>query len=202
MRDLRRAGVAFGLAALSVGAAWKTGFIDRLIDKSHGAIAACEVETMKSLRSPSTYKRVWADYTTAPPLGWKESAKLRQTQCEPDCTEADRFFNAYANKMDKDIERKIRRGERLNELEQSITDRRGELDRLISANAPEVQTAVVTLEYDAQNAFGSPVRSFAMCRFSAIGEDGRFESHDIVSAAPLDDQDGRQMKKIGELTSP
>ena len=68
----------------------------------------------------------------------------------------------------------------------------------MAKNLPEDQTGYVTLEYDADNDFGSAIRNFGMCRFGAIGTDGSFVKSDLVMSGPVDAAAARQTKAIAE----
>jgi len=163
-------------------------------DPSHGAIAACEEATMEDLRAPSTYKLVWSNYTPRDAMPVAE----RKVMNEPDesVLDGERYVAAYVKKMEADTDRKLKAGEPLSEDEQQFLAIRRIGEQRAARNAPEDRTAFVTLEYDSENAFGSPVRSFDVCRLGAIGTDKRFERRDVLSHGPIPREEGQRTKDI------
>jgi hypothetical protein len=142
---------------------------------------------------------VWADYEPLPPLTWEELRRLEEAGCGTDCPESQRFYNAYVAKAVKDAERKTRAGKPLDETEHMMIKARERMNADVASNDKFSRTAMVTLEYDAENGFGALVRSFAGCRFTAIGADGRFEQRDIVLEGPIPESEGREAKRLSAL---
>lgn len=190
--------VAVGLVL--AGSAWKLGALDWLTDESHGALSACEEYVVSTLKAPSSYQRAWYEYKPAPPLTSAEFRNLQSAQanvCGGDqCSEAGDYMQAAVEGFNRELDRKLRDGLALDDLEQALLKNRKQMDADAAADKPAARTAFVTVEYDAQNAFGASIRSFAMCRFSAIGEDGRFSKTDILSAGPIDGESGRLVKEM------
>jgi hypothetical protein len=172
---------------ISVGAAayaaWAVGLLDKLTDNSHGAIAACEDNIKASLAAPSTYRRVRVEYHQQPPLTLEEfTAYQRTTYCglgdlyEP-CTDANAITIAYGGQQIL-AQRGIRRPT-ASQRQQARAEWISQIFAVLNRRpAAERQTATVFVEFDAQNAFGAPIRDLRSCRFGPIHSDG-FHKGDI-----------------------
>lgn len=180
----------------AAGVAWQKGAFARLTDKSHGAIDACEEQISDQLISPASYKRVWADYTPRSALTSAEYRELDRRRANID-SYSQRLVDAYTDELDRSIKRKAKRGG-LTDVEQMVVDGRRQTDARAARNDPADRTGFVTLQYDSDNRFGATLRSFAICRFGAIGEDFRFERKDILQSGPMDDELGQLSKKLAE----
>jgi hypothetical protein len=158
-------------------ATWASGFLKTVTDNSHGAIAACEGNIKAGLIAPSTYHRIRADYHEQPPLSLEEYTAYERTQyCglgdlfEP-CTYANAGAIAYAGQQileRRGVQRPTAR-ERDEARAESIRANFATLNRRPAAAR---QTATVFIEFDAQNAFGAPIRNTRMCRFGPMLSDG------------------------------
>jgi hypothetical protein len=173
--------------AVCVGAAayasWASGLLEPLTDKSHGAIAACEGNIKAGLVAPSTYQRIRADYHEQPPLTLDLYAAYERTKyCglsdlfEP-CTDANLIAIAYAGEQilrARGIRRPTAR-QRDQARAESIRNNFSALNRLPSEQR---RSARVSVEFDAQNAYGAPIRTLRSCRFGPM-RFGRFQKGDI-----------------------
>ena len=203
--------LAVGIASVVglgiVGLIW-SGVITNPIDHSHGAIAACVEKTKEQLRSPSSFKLIWSDYTARGPLTPEERKQAYESSCQGGCASGDKVIQALMHAIETrgpKLAERLRRGAKLSDIEKRVAEAWMEEAEWLKANAarvaknlPEDQSAYVTLEYDADNGFGSAIRDFGMCRFGAIGTDGSFDKADIVMSGPVDAAAARQTKVIAE----
>lgn len=200
---LKLAHLKFGaLATMGLG----ISSCDMLMDNSKGAIPTCVEETTASLKSPSSFKLLWSDYTARPPMPTEErfTSLSEEPKCDGDCGAGASLIAEYAGYVMREGPRfaeRLKRNAKLNDIERqaaeqwlSIERSRREYAAKIAKNLPEDQSAFVTLEYEAKNAFGTDLRAFAVCRFGAVGQDGRFDKNDIFLSGPIDDETGKSAK--------
>lgn len=196
------------MALVALGLA--TSACDALGDKSKGAVPACAEETKEGLISPSSFKLVWSEYTPRGPVTVEEIAEIEDVkrQCDGECSPGEQLSIDYASYLRREGPRlaaKLKRNAKLTggekadaELwlrsEQSRKERRAQ----IAKNLPEDQSAFVTIEYDAQNTYGTSVRGFAVCRFNGIGKDRRFDRGGILMSGPIDLETGKAAKQLSE----
>lgn len=175
-------------------------------DPSHGAIAACEEATQKTLKSPSSYRRVWAGYDETDPLNGEDEQRYRDRgKCAARktmgraCTAAEldgeRLADAYSAKVDRDIERKKRSGAALTSDEKFFDDLNAGVANRPKLDGAAAETGFVTLEYDSANSFGAQLRAFGICRFGPIGTDGKFDQGDIFQMGPIPNELGESEKE-------
>jgi len=182
MLGIRKSFIVTGfsvIAACTMLSACKNSRIVTL-DGSHGAIAACEEAVKEQMVSPSSYKRIWAGYSSTPAMNAKDleaARKIQSDQACPDCApEVNAFYgslmdrNKYPPEMRATVDRILADGVKW----------RKETDAKAKRNAPQDRTARVTIEYDAQNNFGAMLRKFVSCRFDAIDTDGRYNRSDVL----------------------
>ncbi|HEV2126462.1 MAG TPA: hypothetical protein VGW38_27200, partial [Chloroflexota bacterium] len=187
---MNRIVVLSGAAVAAIGLlAWQTGAVDKLTDQSHGAIAACEESLLQSLRSPSTYERVAAEYTPADPLSYEDYVSYMETRRCPaspfgydSCVETNRLLNGIASTMDWENPGSTEQVRKPSKKAREAYYRWLH-ERYGSWPVAEQRTAFVSIEYDAANAFNAPLRSTHVCRFGPIRSDQRFETGDLFGSA-------------------
>ena len=207
MRKQALVGGLAGVASLAiVGLIW-SGLVPSPIDHSHGAIGACLDKTKEQLRSPSSFQLVWSEYTARGPMTTEERKQAFQSQTVQNDT-GDKILHAYMRAIEvrgPKLAQRLRRGEKLTGVDADLARswiQGEEAEKAntirVAKNLPEDQTAFVTLEYDADNGFGASIRNFGICRFGAIGSDGRFAKSDIIMSGPIDAAVGQQTKDLTE----
>lgn len=188
--------LATGAAFAGGMVAWKSGALHGLTDDSNGAIGACEAHTLAGLVSPSSYVRRKAEYFPKPALSYDEGYEMRSARDRARDPVSSRFVDAYSRAIEREgpgLAKRSKRGEKLTEDQQRMlqswqfaeTRRAGDKQR-IAENRPADRSAVVIIEYDADNQYGASIRSVAYCRFDAQGDDGRFAETDILQSGPAE----------------
>lgn len=203
-------GISVTLAGL-VGLALFGGF-DIVLDRSQGAVRACEQKIANDLASPTSFKSVWSDFTPRGPLTWEESLPPKKDFCnaprDPN-TSGLNAYSCYMERLEPKVREKLRKGQPLRGRDENFIaetlravekNKRDTEDRL-AKNLPRDQTAFVTIEFDSANQFGTTVRAFAMCRFGAVGDDGRFQESEIIQSGPVEAEAGRQAKELANRIS-
>ena len=194
-----------GIVGLGVAGLISTGIVPNPVDASKGAVSACSDKISEQLRSPSSMKVFWSEFTPRAPLTWDE-AHPHKDFCPPPLDGHDDVIDAIMCRLDKQeqkVREKLRKGlppvgreeEDVAESIHVVERNRADFEARAAENLPEVQSGFVTLEYDADNSFGTPIRAFAICRFGAIGSDVRFQKSEIVLSGPIDPIVGRQAKE-------
>lgn len=183
---------------------------DKLTDNSKGAIPACVEKTTASLLAPSSFKLLWSEYTPRPPMPLEERFPPipEEPECDGDCGAGARISAAYVGYIMREgprLAERLKHNGKLNPTERdaaeqwiSIQKARQDYAARIAKNLPEDQSGFVTIEYEAKNAYGTDLRSFAMCRFGAIGEDGRFDRNDIFLSGPVEQEAGEAAKMLSQ----
>lgn len=201
--------IHFKCCALAV-IALASSSCDKLTDNSKGAIPACVEKTTASLVSPSSFKLLWSDYTPRPPMPLEERFPpiAEEPECESDCGPGASINAAYAGYVMREgprLAERLKGNGQLNPTERQAAEQwmsmqkaRQDYAARIAKNLPEDQSGFVTIEYEAKNAYGTELRSFAMCRFGAIGEDGRFGRNDIFLSGPIDQEEGEAAKLLSQ----
>lgn len=184
----RLVALALGCTSLAAvaAAAWHMGWIDKLTDQSNGAAEACEKLLIANLRSPSTYKRISRAFHLREPFSLDEFKRYSLTKyCgtgdvwQP-CTETNKIYVSYGAKLLGD-ERGYGR---------PTAKQREDMRALYWANAYKSYQArpaerklpaTVIVTYDADNAYGTPVRNTEICNFGprtgkAFGSGDMYES--------------------------
>jgi len=176
-------------------------------DTSHGAIAACEQATQKTLVSPASYHQVWAGFTEREPLNDEEQQEYNERhdcsakrEARGECTrdDLDRFTDVFTKNALDDMARRIKKGQKLTPLQQNIADARKRDAAEKLADPQAASTGFVTLEYDSANSYGAQLRSFGMCRFGPLGKDGKFEASDIFQSGPVPRDVGEEAKTVAQ----
>lgn len=184
MRNAVNVSAVVALLAIGGLVAWKTGAVGRLMDSSHGAIATCEATLLKQLRSPSSYKRISAEYVPAGALSLADYAAYLRTQGCPGsefgtdiCSDTNEFTIAYAAGRDYekgDFEKLVRKP-----TKKAKADYIKFLhQRYLKWPAEQQETAFVNISHDAANAYGTPIRSTHICRFGPRGS-GDYQANDM-----------------------
>lgn len=160
-------------------------------DGSRGAIAACEEATRAKLVSPSSYARVWANFTERGPLDEAEREEwMDRAGCSVTREKAGECSRTFAEKMTtaltKQIAEKKRRGVKLEASEQAIVNAGAWLDTS--------KTGFVLLEYEAMNPMGVNLRSFAICRLGPPGDNSKFSSRDVFQHGEVSRGEGESAK--------
>lgn len=154
-----------------------------MTDESHGALAACEEVVKTSLRSPSTYQRISAEFTLGQPLTFEEYVSYQETkgcpqaQTDPRECLANNLALGYGATVDFTHPSSTKQVRPFSRAARTAYLRH--LFGRYQARPPEQQeTAFVQIEYDAVNAYNAPIRSTHICRFGPrMGE--RYSSGDM-----------------------
>lgn len=170
-------------------------------DGSRGAVAACEKALIAGLRSPSSYKRISAEFTQAGPLTRQEYAAFIETSgCAlkskfdyEACIDGARLTAAYAAG-------KILEDSGVANPTQKQRDRAREqwFAQVYELNqkrpAEELQTGFAKIEYDADNGFGASVRETQICRFGPLRGAKAYSDREMFNSQG-DEELHRRMKR-------
>jgi len=187
----KRAALLGAVVCLAGIGAWRAGLLERFFDQSHGAIATCVEAVREGAVSPSSFQVVWSHYTQSEPTLGDEREERKPARCEPTCSELDRIYDAYVENIYREgplLQKKIDRGRKLSARESEALDmyrlgleRRKEYELAVRQKKPEVQEALVLVQFDADNQFGAKLRQYALCAFGPVGKDGNFGKGDLKS---------------------
>lgn len=190
---------AVGALAVAGGTvAWYSGWADRLLDQSNGAIAACEQLLVNELKAPSTYKRTQVRFIPAPPLTEAQAtAYFASKGCPADATSLDSCLHlqqisqgylanvALAGKLTDDpasfVDLPTVDRRKFSRKEVKVAEEKAkqwQLRNLNRGKADGGSTAYVSIQYDAANAFGTPIRSEKICHFGPRWKDRSWTAED------------------------
>jgi len=166
---------------------------------ARSAVSACEEVTRENMVSSSSYKTLWSDYTEREPLSAKEVREIyNANRCAPkgerECLQdLERFTDAYTENWRKDLMAQLKAGKKLSDDDRHMAQMFGLVERP-QDNSPAGKTGFVLLEYESENAFGASLRGFDICRFGPIGDDGKFDSQNVIRSGPIPLEEGVQAK--------
>lgn len=157
--------------------AWKSSALDSFLDDSSGAIPACEEALQKILKSPSSYKRIKADYLAEPILDKDSYRKYELTKgCAASdfgdaiCIQANAYQEEAFNKLLAADKSGSAEGRRVSVWEERY-------NKYKETYGPD-GSAIVVIEYDADNSYGSALRDKYICSFGRKSGD-RFSTSEI-----------------------
>ena len=166
--------------------ALKTNALDRVLDSSSGAIPACEEALLQNLKSPSSYNRIKAEFYPQPALSPQQFRQYQFTHgCTVDklgfglknCIDAQAYYLQTADELEtqRPDGTKMKGRERRDAIKLKWDRDYRTYKEVWGKNG----TATVAIEYDADNAYGSALRSKYICEFGKRSTDDHFSAGDI-----------------------
>jgi hypothetical protein len=186
-------GGVFAVAAVTAFAGWRSGYAEQLTDTSHGGITACEEALLSNLKAPSTYKRIAASFREESPLTMQQFREYTITgYCGPDggwrpCGDLGKGIISYGAKqiaLSKGIKGHPSPKQKI-EMRHLYWEK---IYAIYQQNAREHPPGIVELTYDAEDAYGTPLRSTLVCRFGIRSPDG-YSPHDMYGDPNADQND-------------
>jgi hypothetical protein len=139
------------------------------------AARACEGALKPTLVSPSSYRRVWFDYTPREPVTKDEmieKLETDRTRAIKEGDDAEAFSSAYALQCYK-------------------KNKCDSFPKFEELHPPK--TGFILLEYESENAFGASLPGFFICRLNQ-SDDGKYGENSVFTSGAIPRQLGEQTK--------